>query len=78
MRSMGLELTTLLDLIARTERHTALARERVDDQYRIIAKLENDGQDTEAAVEQLKQFIEAQDDLKQDRDWLLSKLADTS
>jgi hypothetical protein len=52
--------------------------ERVDNQYRIIAKLENDGQDTEAAVEELKQFIEAEEDLKQDRDWLLSKLADTS
>ena len=52
--------------------------ETIDNQYRTIAKLENDGQDTEAAVERLKQFIEAQEDLKQDRDWLLSKLADTS
>ena len=63
--------------IARTERQIALAREQVDNQYRTIAKLENDGQDAEAAVERLKQFIEAQEDLKQDRDWLLSKLADT-
>ena len=78
MRSKDLDRATLLDLIVRTERHIALARERVDNQYRIIAKLEDDGQDTEAAVEQLKQLIEAQEDLEQDRDWLLSKLADIS
>ena len=75
---MGLGRATLLHFIARTERHIALAGERIDNQYRIIAKLENDGQDPEAAVEELKQFIEAEEDLKQDRDWLLSKLADTS
>ncbi len=70
--------TTLLDLLAQAELHIALGKEKVENQYRIISKLENEGHDTEAAVDLLKQFIEAQDDVEQDRDWLMSKLAATS
>jgi cell division protein FtsB len=78
MRRKDLDRATLLGLISRAERHIVITRERVDSQYRTIAKLEKDGQNTEAAVEQLKQLIETHEDLEQDRDWLLSKLKDTS
>ena len=57
---------------------TLLSARSINNQYRIIAKLENDGHDTAAAVELLKQFIEAQQDNEQDRDRLMSKLAHAS
>ena len=48
----------LLALLARAEQHIALGKEQINNQYRIIAKLESDGHDTAPAVELLKQFIE--------------------
>ena len=54
------------------------ARNKSNNQYRIIAKLESDGHDTAPAVELLKQFIETQQDHEEDRDRLLSKLAAAS
>ena len=73
-----MERAMLLALLARAEQHIALGKEQINNQYRIIAKLESDGHDTEAAVELLKQFIETQQDNEQDRDRLMSKLADAS
>ena len=73
-----MERAILLALLARAEQHIALGKEQINNQYRIIAKLESDGHDTEAAVELLKQVIETQQDNEQDRDRLMSKLADAS
>ena len=69
-----MERAMLLALLARTEQHIALGKEQINSQYRIIATLESDGHDTAAAVELLKQFIEAQQDNEQDRDRILSQL----
>jgi hypothetical protein len=68
----------LLDHLAQVERHVALGREQIDNQYRIIAELESDGHDTTAAIDLLRQFIEVQELHEQDRDWLVSKLAAAS
>ena len=73
-----MERAMLLALLAQAEQHIALGKERINNQYRIIARLENDGHDTVASVELLKQFIEAQQDNEQDRDQLMSKLAHAS
>ena len=48
----------MLLALARAEQHIALGKEQINNQYRIIAKLETDGHDTAAAIELLKQFIE--------------------
>ena len=63
---------------SRAEQHIALGKEQINNQYRIIAKLESNGHDTAAAVELPKQFIETQQDNEQDRDRLMSKLANPS
>lgn len=68
----------LLDHLAQVEQHVALGKEQIDNQYRIIAKLESDGHDTTAAVDLLKQFLEVQELHEQDRDWLVAKLASAS
>ena len=73
-----MEHAMLLAVLAQAEQHIALGKEQINNQYRIIAKLESDGHDTEAAVELLKQFIETQQDDEEDRDRLLSKLAAAS
>ena len=73
-----MDRATLLDLLARAEQHVALGKEQIDSQYRLIANLESDGHDTSAAVELLRQFIEAQEHHERDRDRLVSKLAVTS
>jgi hypothetical protein len=73
-----MERVMLLALLARAEKHIALGKEQINNQYRIIAKLESGGHDTAAAVELLKRFIETQQDNEQDRDRLMSKLADAS
>ena len=53
-------------------------KRQTDNQYRIIAKLESEGHDTAAAVELLKEFIEAQALYERDRDRLVTKLATAS
>ena len=73
-----MERAMLLALLAQAEHHIALGKEQINNQYRIIAHLESDGHDTAAAVELLKQFIEAQQDNERDRDRLMSKLAHAS
>ena len=73
-----MERAMLLALVARAEQHIVLGKEQINNQYRIIAKLESDGHDTEPAVELLKQFIDTQQDNEEDRDRLLSKLAAAS
>ena len=55
-----------------------LGKRQIDNQYRIIAKLESEGHDTAAAVDLLKQFIEAQELYERDRDRLMMKLATAS
>ena len=42
------------------------------------AKLESEGHDTAAAVDLLKQFVEAQELYERDRDRLMTKLANAS
>ena len=69
---------TVADLLARAEQHMVLGKRQIDNQYRIIAKLESEGHDTEAAVDLLKQFIEAQELYEGDRDRLMTKLATAS
>ena len=69
---------TLLDLLVRAEQHTVLGKRQIDNQYRIIAKLESEGHDTAAAIELLREFIEAQDFYEQDREMLMTKLATAS
>ena len=69
---------TLLDLLVRAEQHMVFGKRQIDNQYRIIAKLESEGHDTAAAVELLKEFIEAQALYEQDRDRLVTKLATAS
>jgi hypothetical protein len=69
---------TLLDLLGRAEQHMVLCKRQIDNQYRIIAKLESEGHDTAAAVELLKEFIEAQALYERDRDRLVTKLATAS
>ena len=69
---------TLLDLLGRAQQHIVLGRRQIDNQYRIIAKLESEGHDTAAAVDLLKQFVEAQELYERDRDGLMTKLATAS
>ena len=69
---------TLLDLLAQAEQHMVFGKRQIDSQYRIIANLESEGHDTVAAVELLKEFIEAQQLYERDRDRLMSKLATAS
>jgi hypothetical protein len=69
---------TLLDLLVRAEQHMVFGKRQIDNQYRIIAKLESEGHDTAAAVELLKEFIEAQALYERDRDRLVTKLATAS
>ena len=73
-----MDRATLVDLLARAEQHMVLGKRQIDNQYRIIAKLESEGHDTEAAVDLLKQFIEAQELYEGDRDRLMTKLATAS
>ena len=73
-----MDRATLLDLLARAERYLVLGRRQIDNQYRIIAKLESEGHDTAAAVDLLRQFIEAQEVYELDRDRLMTKLATAS
>ena len=74
-----MDRATLLDLLGpKPKQHLVLGRRQIDNQYRIIAKLESDGQDTAAAVDLLKQFIEAQEVYERDRDRLMTKLATAS
>ena len=46
-----MDRATLVDLLARAEQHMVLGKRQIDNQYRIIAKLESEGHDTEAAVD---------------------------
>ena len=55
-----------------------VCKRQIDNQYRIIAKLESEGHDTAAAVDLLKQFVEAQELYERDRDELMTKLATAS
>ena len=73
-----MDRATLLDLLARAEQHMIFGKRQIDNQYRIIAKLESEGHDTVAAVELLKEFIEAQELYERDRDMLIIKLATAS
>ena len=73
-----MDRATLLHLLARAEQHMVLGKRQIDNQYRIIAKLESEGHDTVAAIELLREFIEAQDFYEQDRDMLMTKLATAS
>ncbi|HET7852139.1 MAG TPA: hypothetical protein VFK91_05275 [Methyloceanibacter sp.] len=73
-----MDRATLLDLSARAEQHVVIGRRQIDSQYRIIAKLESEGHDTTAAIDLLKQFIEAQETYERDRDRLMFKLATAS
>jgi IS4 transposase len=73
-----MDRATLLDLLARAEQHVVMGRRQIDSQYRIIAKLEREGHDTTAAIDLLKQFVEAQETYERDRDRLMSKLATAS
>ena len=41
---------TLLQLLLQAEQHLALSKRQIDNQYRVIAKLEGGGHDTTAAV----------------------------
>ena len=52
-----MDRATLLDLLGRAEQHIVLGRRQIDNQYRIIAKLESEGHDTAAAVDLLKRFM---------------------
>jgi hypothetical protein len=70
-----MERAMLIALLARTEKHLALGKQQINNQYRIIARLEEGGHDTAAAIELLKQFIETQQDNEEDRDRLLARLA---
>jgi hypothetical protein len=70
-----MDRASLLDLLARAEQHMVLGKSQIDNQYRIIAKLESEGHDTAAAVELLKEFIEAQELYERDRARLMTKLA---
>jgi hypothetical protein len=69
---------TLLDLLVRAEQHMVFGKRQIDNQYRVIAKLESEGHDTAAAVELLKEFVEAQELYERDRDRLMTKLATAS
>jgi hypothetical protein len=69
-----MDRASLLDLLARAEQHMVLGKRQIDNQYRIIAKLESEGHDT-AAVELLKEFIETQELYERDRARLMTKLA---
>ena len=73
-----MDRATLLDLLGRAEQHIVFGRRQIDNQYRIIAKLESEGHDTAAAVDLLKQFVEAQELSERDRDRLMTKLATAS
>jgi IS4 transposase len=73
-----MDRATLLDLLGLAQQHIVLGRRQIDDQYRIIAKLESEGHDTAAAVDLLKQFVEAQELYERDRDRLMTKLATAS
>ena len=42
-----MERAMLLALLTRAEQHIALGKEQINNQYRIIAKLESDGHDAE-------------------------------
>ncbi len=65
----------LLDLLAEAEQQIALANKEIAEQYRVIAKLEDEGHDTTAAVDLLKQFLEMQELHEHTRDRLMNKLA---
>ena len=69
---------TLLDLLVRAEQHMVFGKRQINNQYRVIAKLESEGHDTAAAVELLKEFVEAQELYERDRDRLMTKLATAS
>ena len=69
---------TLLQLLLQAEQHLALSKRQIDNQYRVIAKLEGGGHDTTAAVTLLQQFIETQEYIEDDRDRLKSRLSAAS
>ena len=73
-----MERARLLDHLAQVEHHLALSREQIDNQYRIIAKLESGGHDTTQAIDLLKQFVEVQELHEKDRDRLVAKLGTDS
>ena len=70
-----MDRASALDLLAKAEQHIAIAKKQIDDQYRIIAKLESKGHDTTVAVDLLKQFLEMQELHEHTRDRLMNKLA---
>jgi hypothetical protein len=73
-----MERAMLIALLARAEQQLAFGKEQINDQYRLIAALENDGHDTTAAINLLKEFIDTQQDNEDDRDRLLARLAEAS
>ena len=70
-----MDRNVLLRLLARAEHLIALGKDRIDDQYRIIAELESDGHDTTEAIKLLREFIEDQVLREQERESLVSRLA---
>ena len=65
----------LLNRLAEAERRVAFSKNEVQNQYRLIADLIRDGEDTVEAVAVLNQLIETQEKHEADRDRLKVKLA---
>jgi hypothetical protein len=66
----------LLDHLVEAEHRIAFAKNDIQEQYRLIAELMRNGEDTVEAVAVLNQLIEAQRKHEADRDRLKAELAE--
>jgi len=66
----------LLDHLVEAEQRIAVGKNDIQEQYRLIAELMRNGEDTVEPVAVLDQLIEAQEKREAERDRLKAKLAE--
>ena len=67
----------LVEYLANAEQRVAVGKQHIQNQYRIIAQLEQDGHTTTEAIDFLIQLLDTQDDHEAERDHIKAELEDT-
>jgi hypothetical protein len=67
----------LVEQLAKTEQGVAIGKQHIQNQYRIIAQLEQDGHATTEAIDFLIQLLETQEFHEAERDHIKAELEDT-
>jgi hypothetical protein len=67
----------LVEQLAKAEQGVAIGKQHIQNQYRIIAQLEQDGHATTEAIDFLIQLLETQEFHEAERDHIKAELEDT-